>query len=614
MDPPWPLDTPAVKSAILWPPPTMYKRFFDLRERPFKLVPNPAYLFLSRGHEEALAHLSYALAEGDGFVAIIGEVGTGKTLLCRTFLDSLDDQVEAAYVFNPRLDGRELLRTINDELGIDATGETTKELIDELNRFLIDRHQKGSRVLVLIDEAQNLSAEVLEQLRLLSNLETRDAKLLQIILVGQPELGDLLDSHELRQLAQRITLSCYLAPLSRRDSGRYIAHRVAVASQGRPVSFSRAALRAIHRFSGGVPRLINIAADRALLAAYVAGRRRVSGGIARQAVAELRDGGHGRGASGWAAVARGAAVVAVAVAAAVAVARYPTLGDPSPELTDGAPPAATADNRAASPLADATSPPPAPPAPAATEAVSAPEAPATATEAAGEVDTPPALSDLLRTTTPRASRVASLRAALAAWGLPAAIPTALGAETDDAAFFRGAAAAAGLKLRRVDADLARLARLDVPAILELRLPDNPLPRYLTLVRIDGEVLTLRADGLGGGTAEATVAPEALNWYWTGTAYLPWRDFVSINATVPESGGPTAVRKIKQLLAAIGLPPPADTGRYDDHTRALIEQLQASHGLQPDGVVGALTKICLYNESPGLRIPHLNAATLVEATP
>jgi len=592
----------------------MYKRFFDLRERPFKLVPNPAYLFLSKGHEEALAHLSYALSEGDGFVAIIGEVGTGKTLLCRTFLDSLDDQVEAAYVFNPRLDGRELLRAINDELGIDATGETTKELIDALNCFLIDRHQVGRRVLVLIDEAQNLSAEVLEQLRLLSNLETRDAKLLQIILVGQPELGELLDSHELRQLAQRITLSCYLAPLSRRDSGRYIAHRIAVASQGRPVAFSRPALRVIHRFSGGVPRLINIAADRALLAAYVAGRRRVSGRIARQAVVELRDGGHGKGASGWAAIARVTAVVAVAVVAAVAVTRYPTVVSHSPSLTDAVPPAATADNVVANDRADGSSALPVPPVPTATEAVSAPVVAGTVTVATGEVETSPSLSDLLHTITPRASRVASVRAALSGWGLPVAIPTSLGTETDDAVFFRDAAAAAGLKLRRVDADLGLLARLDLPAILELRLPDNPLSRYLTLVRIDGEILTLRADGLSSGRGEVTVAPEGLNWYWTGTAYLPWRDFMSIDATVPRTGGPTAVRKLNRLLAAIGLPAPADSGRYGDPTRTLIEQLQASHGLQPDGVVGALTKICLYNESLGLRIPHLNAPTLVEATP
>ncbi|RMF84810.1 MAG: AAA family ATPase, partial [Nitrospirae bacterium] len=265
----------------------MYKRFFDLTERPFKLVPNPAYLFLSRGHEEALAHLTYALSEGDGFVAITGEVGTGKTLLCRAFLEGLGDDVSVAYIFNPRLDGLELLRAIRDELGFEAPGESAQELIDGLNRFLIEERRAGRKVLLLIDEAQNLSPEVLEQLRLLSNLETRDAKLIQIVLVGQPELAEMLDTYELRQLAQRITLSCVLSPLDRRDARRYVEHRLRVASRGRPVPFTRGAHRVLYRYSGGVPRLLNIAADRALLAAYVAGRRRISGRLARRAVREL---------------------------------------------------------------------------------------------------------------------------------------------------------------------------------------------------------------------------------------------------------------------------------------------------------------------------------------
>ncbi len=578
----------------------MYKRFFDLRERPFKLVPNPAYLFLSKGHEEALAHLTYALSEGDGFVAIIGEVGTGKTLLCRTFLDSLDEGVEAAYVFNPRLDGRELLRTINDELGVDAGGETTKELIDALNRFLIAQHQAGRRVLLLIDEAQNLSAEVLEQLRLLSNLETRESKLLQIILVGQPELAEMLDSHGLRQLAQRITLSCYLAPLSRRDARRYIAHRLAVASQGRPVPFSRAALAAIHRFSGGVPRLINIACDRALLTAYVAGRRRVTGRIARQAVAELL-GTRGQRRRGWGAVATATAVGILAVAAGLAVARYPTLrGLPEvPEATT-----ATPEVEAATTSAGAT---PAPSAPEAAPVVEVTPAAAAVTGTAPESasDGRPALGELLRATTPRASRLAALRAVLSAWGAPPPAPAALGALDDDGDFFRRAAAAARLRLRRVDADLSLLTHLDLPAILELRLPDNPLPRYLTLVSIDGEVITLRGGGAGGGPGqEVAVAPEVLNWYWTGAAYLLWRDFMAIDATVPATGGPEAVRKVKRLLVAAGYPLPLDDPEYDPATRALVEQLQVSHGLEADGVVGALTKILLYNQNPGLHIPHL----------
>ena len=176
----------------------MYQRFFDLRERPFKLVPNPAYLFLSRCHEEALAHLTYAVTQGDGFVTVIGEVGTGKTTLCRTFLESLDEQVEAAFIFNPKLDALQLLKSINDELGIDSTPDNTKDLIDRLNRFLIAQRAAGKSVILVIDEAQNLSKEVLEQLRLLSNLETTADKLLQILLVGQPELAEVLDAHDMR--------------------------------------------------------------------------------------------------------------------------------------------------------------------------------------------------------------------------------------------------------------------------------------------------------------------------------------------------------------------------------------------------------------------------------
>ena len=165
----------------------MYENFFGFKEKPFKLVPNPEYLFLSKSHEEALAHLTYALSQGDGFVEITGEVGTGKTTLCRAFLENLDDDAIAAYIFNPKLDPRQLIKTINDELGIKCKTDNTKDLIDNLNNFLMRQKTLRKKVLLLIDEAQNLSKNVLEQLRLLSNLETSKEKLLQIILVGQPE-------------------------------------------------------------------------------------------------------------------------------------------------------------------------------------------------------------------------------------------------------------------------------------------------------------------------------------------------------------------------------------------------------------------------------------------
>ena len=209
----------------------MYKKFFGFKERPFKLVPNPAYLFLSRSNEEALAHLNFVISQGDGFVEITGEVGTGKTTLCRAFLESLDENTEAAYIFNPKLDSIQLLRAINDEFGINSDPDNTKDLIDTLNIFLMKKKAEGKNIIILIDEAQNLTDEVLEQLRLLSNLETTVDKLLQIILVGQPELGEMLDSHELRQLGQRITLSCHLVPLTYKETREYIKHRINIASQ-----------------------------------------------------------------------------------------------------------------------------------------------------------------------------------------------------------------------------------------------------------------------------------------------------------------------------------------------------------------------------------------------
>ena len=265
----------------------MYNSFFGFKERPFQLVPNPAYLFLSRCHEEALAHLTYALSQGDGFVEITGEVGTGKTTLCRAFLENLDHNTEAAYIFNPKLDSLQLLKTINDEFGLSSEADNIKDLIDTLNDFLIRRKAEGKKVILVIDEAQNLSKDVLEQLRLLSNLETSTSKLIQIVLVGQPELGDMLDSYELRQLGQRITLSYTLNPLNFRETRDYIRHRLQVASQKPGVKFTWPAIRTIYRYSGGIPRLINIACDRSLLTAFGLDRRKVTAGIASASIREL---------------------------------------------------------------------------------------------------------------------------------------------------------------------------------------------------------------------------------------------------------------------------------------------------------------------------------------
>ncbi|MEJ2099754.1 MAG: AAA family ATPase [Desulfobacterales bacterium] len=272
----------------------MYNTFFGFKEKPFKLVPNPAYFYLSKSHEEALAHLNYAISQGDGFVEITGEVGTGKTTLCRAFLENVNRTVEAAYIFNPKLGPKQLLRTINEEFGIKTNGENTKELIDALNLFLIQKKAAGKKVILLIDEAQNLNRNVLEQLRLLSNLETNRDKLLQIILVGQPELSEILNSHSLRQLGQRITLSYQLSPLTFNECKEYIQYRINIAARKTAIKFDRSAYRQIYKYSKGIPRLINIVCDRSLLTAFVLNQFNITAGIAKTSIKELANRGYTR--------------------------------------------------------------------------------------------------------------------------------------------------------------------------------------------------------------------------------------------------------------------------------------------------------------------------------
>jgi general secretion pathway protein A len=268
----------------------VYPKYFGLKEPSFSITPDPQYLFLSGQHREALAHLLYGAGDGGGFVLLSGEVGTGKTTVCRAFLEQLPEDVDVALVVNPAMTASELLHAVCDEFRVELPpGEpSVKAMLDHLNRFLLDAHARGRRPVLIIDEAQNLRPKVLEQIRLLTNLETAKQKLLQIFLIGQPELRTLLASPDLRQLNQRITARYHLKPLSAREAAAYVEHRISVAGVDRPL-FTPRALTRVHRRSGGVPRLINLLCDRALLGAAVSRRLQVTPDIVDAAAREVID-------------------------------------------------------------------------------------------------------------------------------------------------------------------------------------------------------------------------------------------------------------------------------------------------------------------------------------
>ncbi|MBT8367945.1 MAG: AAA family ATPase [Deltaproteobacteria bacterium] len=265
----------------------MYHKFFGFKENPFMLAPNPVYLFLGKSHEEALAHLIYAVSQGEGFISLIGKRGVGKTTICRTFIERRDENIEVAYIFKPELNPEKLLKKINSGFSIRADTDDIKELIDALNSFLMQKRVEGKKVVLFFDDAQNLKADVLEQVRLLSNLETTRDKLLQIVLVGEPGLADMLDSQALRQIGQRVSVSYYINPLTYEETRAYINHRMSIASQGTRVQFDTPALKRIYKFTGGIPRMINVVCDRSLLIAYTLKRSGVTQDIARTAILEL---------------------------------------------------------------------------------------------------------------------------------------------------------------------------------------------------------------------------------------------------------------------------------------------------------------------------------------
>jgi general secretion pathway protein A len=621
----------------------MYEQFFGLREEPFRLTPDPTYLFLSSKHAETLAHLKLCLSESSGFVCITGDVGTGKTTLLRAFLSELGPNVSSAYTFVPPLTALELLRRICREFKLPVGDQTQGELVDQLHAYLMSQHRAGRTSVVILDEAQALSIELLEQIRLLLNLETDTQKLLRIVLVGQPQLRKLLLDPELAQLNQRITLRWHLGPLSARETAAYVRHRVSVASGAAETRlFTRPALRLIHSISGGVPRLINMIAHRALLAAYVIRTPRVNRWVIMQAYREIQAVPLPGTLSSARKVAIAAAGLAVGVGLVIAGApQLDWLGAYWSSFTR--PPVST---RAAAGIEVA----PAPPAVAhANAGPGAVERPSTGVERAStgveRLSADVALAAAERPAAGAAPRDVSPPAAAAADARPAEPPVARVATTaarpaplspddlvarlttaDAAATARTATAAllAAWSERPLVADEARLPDeldsvawrrglqhvtltgnrsmlrlLDLPAMLTLRVPGVDTPRYAALVAMADGRVTLSFTG-----AETTIDDDTLERLWSGRAEILWRDFESLGPVLARGARGVGVTRLQRLLRRVGALRGADTGVFDAATEAAVIAFQRTHQLAPDGRVGPLTRVVLYGTAGAYMPPAL----------
>jgi general secretion pathway protein A len=335
----------------------MYTNYFSLKQAPFSIAPDPRYLFMSARHREALAHLLYGVGSGGGFVLLTGEIGAGKTTVCRCFMEHIPDNCRLAYIFNPKLSVEELLQTICDEFHVAQPPQAgVKGYVDAINRYLLESHAQGNNNVLVIDEAQNLSPAVLEQLRLLTNLETSERKLLQIILIGQPELRTMLARPELEQLAQRVIARYHLGPLSVAETGAYVAHRLAVAGVNAATPIPASLAPSIHRLTHGVPRRINLLCDRALLGAYAGNSREVTRTILRRAAGEVFAGAHKGVAWPRRPALAGGVVAGALLGVVVAWAMKPRESAPHPAAHAQGAVVATVAARASAPLAAAQAP------------------------------------------------------------------------------------------------------------------------------------------------------------------------------------------------------------------------------------------------------------------
>ncbi len=529
----------------------MYEEHFGLKELPFSIAPDPRYLYMSRKHREALAHLVYGIKSDGGFVLLTGEVGTGKTTVCRCLLEQLPENTDVAFILNPKLSAEELLATSCDELGIPyPEGNTSiKVFVDHINGYLLEAHSRDRKTVLIIEEAQNLATDVLEQLRLLTNLETNQRKLLQIVMVGQPELQEKLSRPEMRQLAQRITARYHLGPLSREEVAEYVDHRLAVAGV-RTRLFLPSTMDTLFRLSGGIPRLINVICDRALLGAYVQGKERVDKKTLVKAAREVfgENGRRPARALRWALAGLLLIISAAALAAGLYNQKLPLVAVRSPE----------------------------PPAPAAT--VKEPSKP-----------------DALRWPPDKPiqqSKDMAYQALFSRWNIPYQNPGSAYCQQ---------ARTHGLECLDLRTGLRNLLQLDRPAVLKF-FDEQGKEFYATLTSVRGQTAEL----LVGGESKRVDLKE-IEARWFGDCTLLWRLPPKFRGDIRPGDKGAGIGWLDTQLAIIQGRTTQTKIRsvYDGALAKQVKQFQLSRGLAPDGIVGPQTVILL-NTAAGSDEPLLTA--------
>lgn len=534
----------------------MYNEYFKLNESPFSVAPDPRYLYMSEQHREALAHLMYGFNSNGGFVLLTGEVGTGKTTVCRCMLEQLPEKSSIAFILNPKLTAKEMLATICDEFGIKYTKRTKsiKVFVDMINRYLIHSHSRGRKAVLIIDEAQNLSADVLEQLRLLTNLETNQHKLLQIILLGQPELKDKLARPELRQLSQRIIARYHLGPLSGDDVNAYVKYRLSVAGLQKQL-FPAPAIMKLTRLSGGVPRLINIIADRALLGTYTRGESTVSKSILKEAALEILGPDNNpttyKRTYAWVLT-----VLLFVVVSAVLAASYKKNG--SEQTIAGIKPEPAALNKTLE----------------------------TKHIEIGSLKWPSAkpMSE---------SSNMAYRALFQKWGRDYV--------TEERSTACDYARTQGLRCENKQGNLRSLTLLDRPAILKL-FDEQGQEYYITLTAINGETATIMI-----GDETRTVYISEIESRWLGDYTFLWQIPPYYQRDIKPGAQDPLVPWMEKQFAVINNRPEQQrkTPVFDESLVNEVKDFQLVKGLVPDGIVGSRTLIHI-NTSVSGSIPKLTA--------